>query len=318
MLQQCLKIFRFSFAANTPSLATPWSLRPFKTEVSLPIIRFHDAQPTGQSIALDQEIFNQPIRRDLVQRLVRYTDLYDKKVTKATLALRDAAASGAKNHPQKKTGRARQGHRQRPGRNKGIKAHGRKIRSLRIDLPRKVRLQAYKVGLTAALIEGKFTVIDTEKLNEGKTKHLVQLMKGFESFTQPLLIVTSVDPDDLFLRASRNLENLETCTVREFNIIKILKFKSILITKEAIIQLTESLKQRKLTLLGDNKIVKKKYSEYPIEEYDPNKPLDLKFKVLREYLEDFEKLKKEGQLDKFIQDMPKTKKVGRINTINHH
>jgi large subunit ribosomal protein L4 len=34
-----------------------------------------------------------------------------------------------------------------------------------------------------------------------------------------------------------------------------------------------------------------KYSEFPIEEFDPTKPLELKFKVLKEYLEDFEKLK---------------------------
>lgn len=41
--------------------------------------------------------------------------------------------------------------------------------------------------------------------------------------------------------------------------------------------------------------------------YDPTKPLDLKFKVLQEYLNDFETLKKEGKLDEYLKDMPQTK-----------
>lgn len=83
-------------------------------------------------------------------------------------------------------------------------------------------------------MEGKFTVIDTEKLEEGKTKHLMQLLKGFEAHHKPLLIVTGIEPDEFFSRASSNIESIVTCTIKEFNIIRVLKFKSILITKEAL------------------------------------------------------------------------------------
>lgn len=88
--------------------------------------------------------------------------------------------------------------------------------------------------MTSAVIEGKFTIIDTEKLNEGKTKHLVKILDAYKSLKQPILIVTGLEPDELFIRASRNLEDTTTCTFKEFNILKILKYKSILITKEAI------------------------------------------------------------------------------------
>lgn len=44
--------------------------------------------------------------------------------------------------------------------------------------------------MTAAVVEGKFTIIDTEKLEDGKTKHLISILKGFEALHKPLLIVT--------------------------------------------------------------------------------------------------------------------------------
>lgn len=53
------------------------------------------------------DCFNQPLRRDIVHRLVRYTDLLYKKVMQATQTMSDVAASGKKVLPQKKTGKAR-------------------------------------------------------------------------------------------------------------------------------------------------------------------------------------------------------------------
>ena len=51
--------------------------------------------------------------------------------------------------------------------------------------------------------------------------------------------------------------------------------------------------------------------------YDPTKPLDLKFKILKEYMGEYEKLKKEGKLDRFIQDMPKTRRnKGLLNSVD--
>jgi large subunit ribosomal protein L4 len=48
-------------------------------------------------------------------------------------------------------------------------------------------------------------------------------------------------------------------------------------------------------------IVEKKEEE---SVYDPTKPLDLKFKVLQDYQEQFTKLKSEGKLEGYIKAMP--------------
>jgi large subunit ribosomal protein L4 len=51
--------------------------------------------------------------------------------------------------------------------------------------------------------------------------------------------------------------------------------------------------------------------------YDPSKPLDIKFKILRDYMSQYEKLQHEGKLDEFIKNMPKARKnKGLINSVD--
>lgn len=49
--------------------------------------------------------------------------------------------------------------------------------------------------------------------------------------------------------------------------------------------------------------------------YDPTKPLELNFKVLQDYLKEYEKLKESGELAKYIESMPKTKRDNRVNSL---
>ncbi|KAM3134439.1 hypothetical protein pb186bvf_013418 [Paramecium bursaria] len=318
LFQFCVpKITRQELASSN---FNTWAIKPFKQQVTLPVYNFNDAKEISVK-ELDQEVFNQPLRRDLVHRLVRYTTELYKKVEKATITMSEVSASGIKVLPQKKTGKARQGidsifyligHRQRPGRYKGVKAHGVKKRLLRISLPRKIRVQAMKVGLTAAVYDEKVILIESEKMDDGKTKKLLSRLQNFKLDETNILIVTGLQPDQHFLQALSNLERAHTCTYDRLNILKILRPKKILLTLDALKGIQEDFQIRKLSAFGKQKQKQVQEEERPV--YDPTKPLELKFRVLQEYLQDFEKLKQSGELSKYIQNMPKTKIANRVNT----
>ena len=54
---------------------------------------------TGEIIQLDQDIYNQPLRRDIVHRVYQYFEHKGKKVWKLAKTVGDVAGSGKKPAP---------------------------------------------------------------------------------------------------------------------------------------------------------------------------------------------------------------------------
>lgn len=68
-------------------------------------------------------------------------------------------------------------------------AHGRKARSLRLEMPKKVRLQGLKAALSAALYDKRIMIIDSEALETMRTKDLkVMINKLVGDYT--VLVIT--------------------------------------------------------------------------------------------------------------------------------
>ena len=75
----------------------------------MPVFAFESNEYTGKSVELPREIFNHPLRRDLIYRLHHYRLLLNQFRTKMTRNRAMTAGSGGKMRPQKKTGAARVG-----------------------------------------------------------------------------------------------------------------------------------------------------------------------------------------------------------------
>jgi large subunit ribosomal protein L4 len=75
-------------------------------------------------------------------------------------------------------------------------------------MPKKIRFLALKTLLSAKLAEGKIRIIDSEKIEEPKTRIVGKIMKQFDEKNN-ILIITSYKPDSNFERAQENIPNLE-------------------------------------------------------------------------------------------------------------
>lgn len=118
----------------------------------MPIFNFETNTYSGKSVDLPQEIFNQPLRRDLIYRLYHYRSHLNKFRTKRTRNRAMTAGSGHKMRPQKKTGQARMGDKRAPHLRKGGKAHGSKPRVYSFPLNAKIKLKALCSLLSAKLV----------------------------------------------------------------------------------------------------------------------------------------------------------------------
>lgn len=122
------------------------------------------------------------------------------------------AGSGKKPFRQKGTGQARQGNKRAPGRKGGAKAHGAKIRSLRTQLPKKVRLVALKSMLSAKLAEGKLIVVKSDKIPEIKTKHVAKALDHYGEQKETFLFVSEYKFDDKLPKATGAFKRFQWCS----------------------------------------------------------------------------------------------------------
>lgn len=110
---------------------------------------------------MPQDIFNVPLRRDLIYRLYDYRIKLDKFTTKVTRNRAMTFGSGAKMRKQKGMGAARMGDKRAPHLFKGGKVHGAKAKVYSYPLNAKIKINALKALLSAKMAEGKIKIVDT-------------------------------------------------------------------------------------------------------------------------------------------------------------
>ena len=75
----------------------------------MPLFDLVSGNFTGEVASLDKDIFNQPLRRDIVHNVNRYWNMKGKRTYKLVKSMGDVAGSGKKPVPQKGRGASRQG-----------------------------------------------------------------------------------------------------------------------------------------------------------------------------------------------------------------
>ena len=116
---------------------------------SLPVWDLSSGAETGLSVPLPPFLFSAPLRTDVLHRVVEWQRAGARQGTAKTKDRGEVSGTGKKPHPQKGTGRARQGTRRAPHHRGGGVAHGKTPRSFAFKLNKKVRPLAH-THLTAA------------------------------------------------------------------------------------------------------------------------------------------------------------------------
>lgn len=213
-------------------------------DVAYPVIDFKRNQ-VGVATLLG-EIFDVPLRRDIVFRVVRWQLAKRRGGNHKTKTRGEVSGSNRKMYRQKGTGRARHSTAKAPQFRGGGKAHGPVVRSHAHKLQKKVRRLGLKVALSAKAAEGRLLVLNTLGLPEYKTKVLLENLSALlpEAPRMSVLFVDVAGPgvckgigedvDVGIRRAANNVPGIDVIPVQGLNVYDILRKDTLIITEEAL------------------------------------------------------------------------------------
>jgi len=198
-----------------------------------------DNKDAGE-ITLDKAIFGVEIRKDLLHAMVNYQLAKRRAGTHKAKERHEVSGTGKKPWAQKGTGRARAGDLKRNIDRGGAVVHGPRVRSHAKELPKKVRKLALKTALSVKAAEGKLIILDDAKAKDHKTKPMAAALKkaGLES----ALIIGGQEIDVNFARATANIPLIDVLPSQGANVYDILRRDTLVLTKDAVNDLTEKLK----------------------------------------------------------------------------
>ena len=189
-----------------------------------------DAANAG-SLELDDDIFNLDPRPDILQRMVRWQLAKRRAGTHHAQDRSEVSVTGKKMTKQKGTGGARHGDKSAPQFRGGGKAFGPKPRDHSFGLTKKVRALALRHALSAKAKAGELVVLD-KATSDGKTKALLGRFQqlGLDN----ALFIDGAEIEPAFVRAARNIPNIDVLPVQGINVYDILRRKKLVLTKAAI------------------------------------------------------------------------------------
>jgi len=189
------------------------------------------------TVELSEAIFGLKPRPDLIQRMIRYQLLKRRAGTQHVQDRSEVNVTGKKVYRQKGTGGARHGDNSVPQWRGGGKAFAPKPRDHAIELPKKVRALALRHALSAKAQAGEVVVLDKAEAKEGKTSALREQFAKLD-WTNAL-IIDGAELETGFVRAARNLPNIDVLPVQGINVYDILRRRKLVLTKAAIAALEE-------------------------------------------------------------------------------
>ena len=157
--------------------------------------------------------------------------------TQSTKTRSEVSGGGRKPWRQKGTGHARQGSTRSPQWTHGGIALGPKPRSYRFALPKKVRRLAMKSAFSTKVAAGEMMILKELKLDEIKTKTMVNLFGALKATKKVLLVLP--ENDQKVILSARNIPGVKTALVNTLNVYDILNCDKFIVVKDAVAQLEE-------------------------------------------------------------------------------
>ena len=158
--------------------------------------------------------------------------------TQSTLTRTEVRGGGRKPWRQKGTGHARQGSTRAPQWTHGGIALGPKPRSYRFTVNKKLRRLAMKSAMSVKVADNNMIVLDSIKMEEFKTKTVVNILKSIEAEGKKALIVLS-ENDSFVIKSAANIPGVKTALVNTINVYDILNAEKFIVVKDAVAKIEE-------------------------------------------------------------------------------
>jgi large subunit ribosomal protein L4 len=198
-----------------------------------------DGKKSG-SLDLSKDIFGQDPRKDILHRMVRYQLAKRQSGTHQVQERGDVSKTTKRIGRQKGGGTARHGNGSVSQFRGGAKAHGPRSRSHAFDLPKKVRSMALRHALSAKATAKELLIIEDASVKSPKTSDLRKQLTGL-GITN-CLVVSGPLVEENFAKAAKNIPNLDVLPSQGANVYDILKRHTLVLTKQAVLDLEARLK----------------------------------------------------------------------------
>ena len=188
------------------------------------------------TIELSDSIFAVPVNEHLVHLAVVAQLANKRQGTQSAKTRAEVRGGGRKPWRQKGTGHARQGSIRAPQWKGGGVVFAPKPRDYSKKMNKKEKRAALKSVLSAKVAENKFIVLDQLTLPEIKTKQMKAVLDNLK--VTKALIVTK-ENDQVVIKSANNLPAVKTATTGTINVYDILKYDTMVVTKEAVAAIEE-------------------------------------------------------------------------------
>ncbi len=189
-----------------------------------------------EKIDLSDKIFGVEINEAIVHKAVVATLANRRQGTQSALTRSEVRGGGRKPWRQKGTGHARQGSIRAPQWTGGGVVFAPKPRDYSKKINKKESRLALFSALTSKVNDKKLIVVDELALDAPKTKEFAKILDNIKA--NKALVITEGESANVVLSA-RNIPDVKTEAREAINVYDILKYDSLVMTKDAVKTLEE-------------------------------------------------------------------------------
>ncbi len=190
-----------------------------------------------EEITLAEEIFGIEPNEHAVYEAVKNILANRRQGTQSAKTRAEVKGGGKKPWRQKGTGRARQGSIRAPQWTGGGIVFAPKPRDYSYRIPKKVRRLALKSVLSSKVETEDMIVLDALVMEEASTKKAVEILKNIDAKEKAIVLVA--DGSDNVRKSFRNIPKVATLALGEINVYDLLKYDTVVLTKEAVQKIEE-------------------------------------------------------------------------------
>ena len=188
------------------------------------------------TIELKDEIFGVEINEHLVHKAVVAQLANKRQGTQKARTRSEVSGGGRKPWRQKGTGHARQGSIRAPQWKGGGVVFAPVPRDYSQKMNRKEKRLALLSALSSRVADNKLIVVEDLKMDEIKTKKFAEVLGNLK--VDKALVVLEEGNKNVMLSA-RNIPNVKTAGANTINVYDILKYNTLVLSKDVISQLEE-------------------------------------------------------------------------------
>jgi large subunit ribosomal protein L4 len=183
------------------------------------------------TIELSDAVFGVEVNEHLVHLAVTQQLANNRQGTQKAKTRSEVSGGGKKPYRQKGTGHARQGSTRAPQFTGGGIVFAPVPRDYSFKMNKKEKRAALRSALTSRVQENKLIVLDSLSFEEIKTKAMKKVLDSFK--LNGALIVLN-DNDQNVILSARNLEGVKTALTNTINVYDILKYGTVVLTRDAV------------------------------------------------------------------------------------